>query len=464
MLKKIKNIAAYGFYFENQGAIQKLVNDKNCDLKLMVTSIDELSKNNFNWFDIESFKSDIWLKKYDEKIKYYSDVDLSLQLYNSKPIKDNIFMSLDVIARKDEFSHFFSNFYMCNVMINFFYGLFLKEKIDLVLFSNVPHVGEDFIMYSVAKFLNIPTIILFQLPVYPRILFMKDIDDFGSFEYMNRLYNKSDYLTYPVDNIFEKDLFYMKNLKIRKWTRARVLAYQYKKIISFFRDEKAKRKVGIIKKQIAYLKKLKNIEVYNVDYNCKYVYFPLHLQPELTTSCFGSVFVDQLMALEIISKIIPDDWKIYVKENPKQTFFYREGIFFSRLTKINKVVFVNREENTYQLLKKSQFVATITGTVAWESITGGKPALVFGKTWFEKFPGIFVYDGDFKLSNILNYKIDHQELTKSYSNLLSSAQEGLSNLEYKNGFVDFSYDKDKNNNNIVELLQKIIADINDNYR
>lgn len=71
--------------------------------------------------------------------------------------------------------------------------------------------------------------------------------------------------------------------------------------------------------------------------NEKYVYFPLHLQPEMTTSTLGKEYNDQILAIERVARIIPEDWYIYVKENPLQTNAYRDKYFYKRLQGIKKL-------------------------------------------------------------------------------------------------------------------------------
>ena len=42
------------------------------------------------------------------------------------------------------------------------------------------------------------------------------------------------------------------------------------------------------------------------NFECEYVYFPLHLQPEMSTDTNGGMFTDQLLALEKLSRVMPD--------------------------------------------------------------------------------------------------------------------------------------------------------------
>ena len=53
--------------------------------------------------------------------------------------------------------------------VYYYYGLFgiIKEKkIELIIFFSFPHCGPDYIIYEIAKLLNIKTILMHQLPIF----------------------------------------------------------------------------------------------------------------------------------------------------------------------------------------------------------------------------------------------------------------------------------------------------------
>ena len=71
-------------------------------------------------------------------------------------------------------------------------------------------------------------------------------------------------------------------------------------------------------RHLDYFETLLEFESQEIKLDCEYVYFPLQLQPELTTSTLGGGFSDQLLAIEKLADIIPDKCFIYVKENPSK--------------------------------------------------------------------------------------------------------------------------------------------------
>lgn len=136
------------------------------------------------------------------------------------------------------------------------------------------------------------------------------------------------------------------------------------------------------------------------DYSRKYVYFPLHFQPERTTSPQGGVYVDQILAIETIAAALPEGWELYIKEHPSQwrlrgklrysSARYRG--YYGRIAGIKGVRLVPIETDSFSLTEKAQAVAVITGTVGWEALLSGKRPLVFGRPWFRDCPGVFLVD------------------------------------------------------------------------
>jgi len=130
----------------------------------------------------------------------------------------------------------------------------------------------------------------------------------------------------------------------------------------------------------------------------RFVYFPLHLQPEATTSPMGGVYVDQNLAIETLARALPRGWKIAVKENPAQRLAKRERGFYEQLGSMEAVHLVSKEESTFGLIERCEAVATITGTAGWEALFRGKPSIVFGRAFYRGAPGVIAVDrhGDLK--------------------------------------------------------------------
>lgn len=326
-----------------------------------------------------------------------------------------------------------------NAYFDFFAELLQKNHVEIVLFSNLPHFGVDFILYKVAASLNIKTVMSNQSLIPNRFFYVSNIDDFGTFEGAE---DSDDELSVTVEKKHLKNLgFYMSNIPSTKKCCACSLLNDMLHLL-ILKKKKPMTLTGAVQKfQIcrAFNKRVPLHAVVQVDLSKKFVYFPLQLQPELTTSALGGIFEDQLLAIERISLLIPEDWFIYAKENPKQSQRQRDDYFFQRLSAIDKAVYVSTSVNTYDLIENCQFVSTITGTAGWEAISGGKCALVFGKAWYKSLPGVFEYCDDIRLHEILEYRIDHDELEKRYNKLIRKTAAGVVDLDYTSLVDNYSH-------------------------
>ena len=152
---------------------------------------------------------------------------------------------------------------------------------------------------------------------------------------------------------------------------------------------------ALLKKQIN-RKYYNSLVTKNLNLNCKYVFCALHYQPEKTTCPLGEDFDDQIYMIKLISQLLPKGWQIYVKEHPSQfvSSYARYGEkrnlgFYKAILKCPNVKLVSLSSDMFSLIDNSMAVATVTGTVGWESVVREKPTLMFGHAWFKSCDGVF---------------------------------------------------------------------------
>lgn len=456
----MKNVVLWGFAFRDARNVLGSLNKDLINIKKWIVNEDESRESFFEDYDIE-FASG-WHNK-----GYFTAGECA-EKYVTDYIYDNLPMLLQNFAR-DEFVYRLPHYEYINIinmLVNHYYAM-LKQGVDMVVFEDIPHGGSGLTMYFVAKAMGIKTLML--VPAYEAgyFTYCYSIEDYGIFA------DASDYCEELDDIIikkeYKKDIAYMTPEMMAKDLGKHSMSYYFQPLLSpkhyfgkkkvLWKEQQAKylnlydfiekkiiRSVGRYFQHRCYNKNNSKTVQY-VDLKKKYVYFPLHLQPEMTTDVLGGKYTDQLLAIENLHKILPNDWYIYVKENPKQKSYMRGRYFFERLSLIPNVVFVDRTVDTYKLMESAQFVSTITGTAAWEAITGGKNALIFGKVWFDHFPGIFRFEEIESIQEILQYRISHDDIQKETNKLRRKLIKGY----YKQDTLTYGGIKPQENNNLALL-------------
>ena len=381
-------------------------------------------------------------------------------------LRNNFYTYLDQIVRESYFENraAYENLNVINVFIHYFYDLLIKNKIDIIIFSDAPHGAYACILYDIAKLLNVKTLICFPCYMREKFLVCWDLDDIGYYKLNVNFSLETEGNNNIVDGNFEKAVFWepKKNFSIKKLIDDRKASfkdysYKYDNLFDWITRHIIKSLNRSYQKYL-YNFNYKRLFKDKINDNEKFVYFPIHLQPEMTTSTLGGIYNDQILVIEKIRKIIPDDWYIYVKENPLQTYQWRDKYFFLRLQGFKNIRFMSKETNTYELINKSQFVATITGTAGFEAISGGKPALTFGRAWYRCLPGVTVYNDKVQLSDIMK-TFTVEEVKKGFDKLSENFIEGVIAEEvYKYQEIDL----EKNKEMIYNCLKIVITSENKN--
>lgn len=299
-------------------------------------------------------------------------------------------------------------------LLGYWYGILNKFKPEAIVFSSVPHPTYSYLVFELARLLKIKTLMMQPISDIGRIVWYhnfwqgspalqealvanKDkkfiLDDLSEdlklyFEFYTNENND------PTPSYFKKALE-KNNLRNKILLKARLAV-------------KSVKDLTIFKKAFLYVKKLlvdnarKEYRrlIIQPDLSQKFIYVPLHYQPECNTSPQGGAFVNQILMIKILSASLPKGWRIYVKEHPAQWMAfglnytdYRYKGYYQRIAEIKNVQLVPIETNSFLLINRSQAIANVTGTVGWEAILRQKPALVFGCAWYNDYPGILKVNG-----------------------------------------------------------------------
>ncbi|MEK7462772.1 MAG: hypothetical protein AAB621_00180 [Patescibacteria group bacterium] len=156
-----------------------------------------------------------------------------------------------------------------------------------------------------------------------------------------------------------------------------------------------------------------------------FAYFPLHLEPEISLDFLAPFFTNQLALISQIAKSLPSHFKLYVKEH-QPMLNYRPTKYYKELKKIPSVRFINTATNSFDLIKNSKIIITITGTVGWEAALLKKPVITFGDIFFNSLSMVkkckTIEDLPYIIKQQLeNFKYDEKEAIDMISALFEDA-------------------------------------------
>ena len=351
------------------------------------------------------------------------------------------------------------------------------RKITHALFYCVPHLFYDTVFYEVAKAMGVKITILSWSQFEGRFFSMRDVSHMGNFDKA-----RVDASPYVIDQGSVPELFYMQDSwqqdgqsgrisvkVVMQLLRHLLLCDPLKLLNPFAVSQNVKRISNLYGRlpdwrdpfakffhtnELAYFEYLAQFENKSVDLNQKYIYVPLHNQPEMSTSALGGKFRDQALLVEALARDLPQDWKIFVKENPRQGSYARGPMFFHRLNRITSVEIMPSNANTHALSKNAQFVASVTGTVGWEAIRQGTPAMVFGAAWYGSLEGVVRYEPGLDFMKIARTKINHDKLQSDAGALYAKSHEGV--IEQLFFPLLPGLDHDKNTLNVAQTALSLL--------
>lgn len=397
-------------------------------------------------------------------------------------------------------------------LVEYWYGALKKFQPDAVVFGDIPHAVFNLIIYHLAKLLGIKTVLYKRANGVPnRLIFFTDFEEYGELKKVLAEINQGDFslanLSQELQTYYQKQIDpqanftpfrkgaylsdktkptavlpgwgavkrNLKTLKIFKtgWAYLKMLRRK-NRIFSLTETRHSGLKARVLNYKFNKYKKRLAKEYSNLvvkpNYQNKFVYVPLHLQPECSTNPMGGVFDDQILMVKILASALPPDWLIYVKENPVQWTWSRSEVgrypgYYQELVKLDRVFLVPIETSTFELIKNCQAVATVASTAGWEALARNKPSLVFGYVWYMHCAGAFrvgnVESCRLALDQIAGgFKINSQEIIKYLAALEKESLAGYPKEKYQ---VESVVAAQQNIDNIAQGLYQRLIETNNNY-
>lgn len=186
-----------------------------------------------------------------------------------------------------------------------------------------------------------------------------------------------------------------------------------------------------------------------IDLNEDFAFFPLHFEPEMAISLFAPFYTDQLWLIKQIARSLPVHYKLYIKEHPAM-FGYRSRRYYKELKKIPNVKLIKPTVVSFDLIKNTKLLVTLSSTAGWEALLLKKPVVTFGNGLYNKISMVKKCEAVENLPQIIkeqieNFHYDEKELISFIAAIFKESAdinlvqiwdiEGDSQMEKKGGAV-----------------------------
>jgi len=182
--------------------------------------------------------------------------------------------------------------------------------------------------------------------------------------------------------------------------------------------------------------------------NERYIFYPLHAEPEIAISIFSRFYQNQIEVIRNIAMSLPAGYKLIVKEHPRN-IGRRKVSYYRKILQIPNAEIVDPKSSTNYLISNSRLLVVLTGFLGFEAIMSKVPVITLGSAMYNMLP-----------KSIANH-------VENIKNLRSEIMFSLRNFNYDQVVIEKYLHSVIVNSERVDLytvlLQKIGRDGGSNY-
>ncbi len=194
-----------------------------------------------------------------------------------------------------------------------------------------------------------------------------------------------------------------------------------------------------------------------------YVFFPLNHEPEASLSVMSPEFNNQMAVIDLVSKALPADYRLVVKEHETAGIAARPKGFYPWLKAIPNVVMANMHLTSIPLIQGSAATVVLTGTAGMEAAVCGVPVITFSsRNMYNCIPHVHLVD---RISDIrplvaqVCQSASHESRQKRLQDgrRFMDAMKSISyDLEHDEAFAQVPQISQKNIKQLIQMLVKTL--------
>lgn len=156
-----------------------------------------------------------------------------------------------------------------------------------------------------------------------------------------------------------------------------------------------------------------------------FVFFPLHLEPEVALTIQSPFTPDQIEIIRHVAQSLPVGYVLVVKEHPQMVSF-RPRSFYKALKKIPNVRIVNPRLRALDIVPHAALVTTIAGSTGFETVLLRKPVITFGEVIYNTLSCVLRCETPSQLPSLIRTQLsnplfDEAELTRFVAAMLAES-------------------------------------------
>jgi capsule polysaccharide export protein KpsC/LpsZ len=134
------------------------------------------------------------------------------------------------------------------------------------------------------------------------------------------------------------------------------------------------------------------------------------------------MYMDLPKVIQDISKSLPVNYKLYVKEHPSlYKYKVRPHSYYREINDLPNTVLIHPDVSSHELIQNAEITTTVTGTAGLEALIYKKPVITFGEPHYHQLSQVYNAGDAKELANIIQnilqdyrYSEEHDEELTHY--------------------------------------------------